>query len=520
MHFIAATEAARLIKNGDNVVVSGSGGGHAVPEAVLAAIGDRYTAEKVPRDLCLIHVVGIGDRVSRGAAHFAKEGMIKRSITSALIDSPVFIDLAQEDKIESYTLPQGVLSQIMREIAGGRPGLITKTGLHTFVDPRQLGGRQSPSAKEDLVELMEIDGEEWLRYKPFPIDVAILRGTTADEDGNITMEEEAILGEMLSTAQAARRNGGIVIVQVKRSAKRGTLPAKSVKIPGILVDYVIVDPDQHQTYATRYNPSYAGELRVPLGEFRRLPFSERKVVVRRAAMELRPGDVCNLGAGISTGISAVAAEEQVLDRIVLTNEQGFIGGAPLTGPDSGAAQNYDAAVDQSYQFDFYDGGGIDCAFLSFVEVDPAGNVNISRFGNKIVGIGGFINISQNAKKVVFSGTFSAGGLEVECNDGKLKIVREGRHSKFVEAIGQICYNGPFARREGREAVFVTERAVFRINGDELELVEIAPGIDLERDVLGRMGFRPRISDQLKEMDGRIFHEQPMGLIADPAFTAR
>lgn len=518
MDVITAADAAGLIENGKSVVASGSGGGHAVPEAVLAALGDRFLQEEAPRDLTLIHVVGIGDRVSKGAAHFAHPGMTRRVITSALIDSPVFIDLARDDEIEAYTLPQGVLAQMMREIAAGRPGVITKTGLHTFVDPRQLGGRQSPSAAEDLVELMEIDGEEWLRFKPFPVDVAILRGTTADEDGNIAMEEEAIPGEMLSTAQAARRFGGMVIVQVKRLAKRGTLSPWAVKIPGILVDYVVVDAEQRQTYATYYNPSYAGRLRVPLEGVKPLPFSERKIVARRAAMELRPGAICNLGAGISTGISAVAAEERLLERVVLTNEQGFIGGAPLTGPDSGAAQNYDVVVDQPYQFDFYDGGGIDCAFLSFALVDPAGNVNISRFADKIVGIGGFINISQNAKKVVFSGTFTAGGLKVACEDGQLRILEEGRHPKFVGAIEQICYNGAYAKEQGRQALFVTERAVFRVAVGAIELIEIASGIDLEQDVLAHMAFRPKLADDLKIMDPRLFREAPMGLLDDPAFT--
>ncbi len=514
MDVISAADAARLVRSGDSVVVSGSGGGHAVPEAILERIEQRFLAEGAPRDLCLIHVVGLGNRAEKGAARFSHPGMIRRSITSALVDSPPLIGLALADRIESYTLPQGVLSQIMREIAAGRPGLITRTGLHTFVDPRHGGGRQSPSAREDLVERIEIDGEEWLRFKPFPIDVALLRGTTADEDGNITMEGEAILGEMISTAQAARRQGGIVIVQVKRLAKRDTLPPKAVKIPGILVDYVVVDPEQRQTYATDYSPSYAGELRVPEDTLRPLPFGPRKVIARRAAMELIPGAICNLGAGISTGISAVAAEERILDRVVLTNEQGFIGGAPLTGPDSGGAQNYAAAVDQPYQFDFYDGGGLDLAFLSFVEVDPSGNVNISRFGRTIVGIGGFINISQSARTVVFSGTFTAGGLEVACADGGLRIVTEGRHGKFVPAIEQICYHASFAEREGRRAVFVTERAVLRAVDGTLEVTEIAPGIDLERDVLGRMAFRPRVSPRLATMDPRLFAPEPMGLARD------
>jgi propionate CoA-transferase len=361
---------------------------------------------------------------------------------------------------------------------------------------------------------MTIDGEEWLRYKPFRIDVALLRGTTADEDGNVTMEQEALFGEMLSTAQACRRQGGIVIVQVKRMAKRNTLPPKSVKIPGILVDYVVVDPDQRQTYATDYSPSYAGELRVPLQHMKALPFSERKIVARRAAMEIVPGAICNLGAGISTGISAVAAEENILDEMILTNEQGFIGGAPLTGVDSGTAQNYAALVDAPYQFDFYDGGGLDIAFLSFAEVDPKGNVNISRFGDKIVGVGGFINISQNARKMVFSGTFTAGGLKTAFENGQLRIVQEGRHRKFVGSIEQICYNATFAAEQGRTALFVTERALFRATTTGLELTEIAPGIDIERDILAHMDFKPAIAAKLKVMDARLFAPQLMGLAND------
>jgi propionate CoA-transferase len=424
------------------------------------------------------------------------------------------MEMALADQIESYTLPQGVLSQMMREIAGGRPGVITKTGLHTFIDPRQRGGRQSRGATEDMVEVVTLGGEEWLRFKTFPMNVAILRGTTADEDGNVSMEQEAILGEMLSTAQAVRRCGGIVIVQVKRLARRGALSPRTVKIPGILVDYVVVEPDQRQTYATDYSPSYAGELRVPLAAVEPLPFGARKIIARRAAMELKPNAICNLGAGISTGISAVAAEEGVLEKVVLTNEQGFIGGAPLTGPDSGTAQNYDAVVDQPYQFDFYDGGGLDVAFLSFAEVDPRGNVNISRFGSKIVGVGGFINISQNAKKVVFSGTFTASGLELACTDGALQIVSEGKHRKFVGGIEQICYNAEFAERQGRTAIFVTERAVFQAVDGGLELIEVAPGIDIEQDIMAHMPYRPRCASALRLMDRRLFSPEPMNLAED------
>ncbi|MGF9760135.1 CoA-transferase [Microvirga sp. 0TCS3.31] len=514
MKVISAADAARLLKTGDSVVVSGSGGGHAIPEAVLAEIENLFLAEGSPKNLCVVHVVGLGDRSRKGVAHFAHPGLIRRSITSALIDSPPLMEMALADQVESYTLPQGVLSQMMREIAGGRPGVITKTGLHTFIDPRQRGGRQSKTATEDLVEVVSLGGEEWLRFKPFPMNVAILRGTTADEDGNVSMEQEAILGEMLSTAQAVRRCGGTVVVQVKRLARRGTLDPRIVKIPGILVDYVVVEPDQRQTYATNYSPSYAGELRVPLASMKALPFGVRKIVARRAAMELKPGAICNLGSGISTGISAVAAEEGVLDKVVLTNEQGFIGGAPLTGPDSGTAQNYDAVVDQPYQFDFYDGGGLDVAFLSFAAVDPCGNVNISRFGNKIVGVGGFINISQNAKKVVFSGTFTAGGLELTCTGEALQIISEGKHRKFVSSIEQICYNAQFAEQQGRTAIFVTERAVFQAADGGLELIEVAPGIDIERDIIALMPYRPRYASALKVMDRRLFSPDRMNLAED------
>lgn len=511
MKVISANEAASLIQPGDSVLVSGSGGGHCVPEAILEAVEARFLETGAPRDLCLIHAVGIGDRKLKGAARFRHPGMLKRSITGALVDSPPLIALAQKDLIESYTLPQGVIAQLTREIAAGRPGLITKTGLHSFVDPRQRGARQSESAEEDLVELVEIGGDEWLRFKPYPLDIVLLRGTSADEDGNISMEQEAIPGEMLSSAQAGRRLGAAVVVQVKRLAKRGALPQRSIKIPGVLVDYVVVDENQRQTYWSDYNPSYSGEMRIPLEGMRKLPFTERKIVARRAAMEISPGAICNLGAGISTGVSAVAAEEGFLEEIVLTNEQGFIGGAPLTGPDSGAAQNYDAMVDQPYQFDFYDGGGLDIAFLSFAEVDQEGHVNVSRFGDTIVGIGGFVNISQNARKVVFSGTFTAGGLQIATTDGKLRILQEGRSRKFVRNVEQICYNGTFAREQGREAVFVTERGVFRVGAQGLELCEIAPGIDLERDIVAHMDFRPAIAGDLKAMDARLFAAEPMGL---------
>lgn len=511
MEKITADEAAQLIEDGDAILISGSGGGHSVPEALLAAVERRFLAEGKPCGLTSVSVVGIGDRDALGATHLAHEGLLSRAITSALVDSPGLVRLAAQDKIEAYTLPQGVLSQLMRDMAAGRPGLLSKTGLDTFVDPRQQGARQSPRTPPDFVEVVRLAGEEWLFFKPVPVNVAFLRGTTADEDGNVTMEQEAVLGEMLAMAQATRRAGGIVIVQVKRMACRNTLHGKDVKIPGILVDFVVVDPDQRQTYATDYDPSYSGELRIPVEDIKPLPFGPRKVIVRRAAMELFPGAICNLGAGVSTGLSTIAAEEGLLGDVYLTNEQGIIGGAPITGRDSGGGQNFAAMIEQPAQFDFYDGGGLDLAFLSFAEVDPQGNVNVSRFGDRIIGVGGFINISQNARCVVFGGTLTAGDLDVRWDEGRTRIVREGRHRKFVPKIEQICYSARIGRKRNQRALFVTERAVFRIGDNDLELVEIAPGLDVERDVIAQMGFRPRVAADLKTMDSRIFAQGPMHL---------
>src|SRR4029078_3096750 len=379
MEKITADEAAGLVQDGDAILISGSGGGHSVPEALLAAVERRFLAERKPQGITSVSIVGIGDRGALGATHLAHQGLLKRAITSALVDSPGLVRLAAEDKIEAYTLPQGVLSQLMRDMAAGRPGLLTKTGLHTFVDPRQQGARQSPRTPPGFVEAVDFAGEEWLFFRPVPVDIAFLRGTTADEDGNVTMEEEAVLGEMLAMPQATRRAGGIVVVQVKRMATRDSLPAQQVKIPGILVDFVVVDREQRQTHATYYDPSYSGEVRISVEDITPLPFGPRKVIVRRAAMELFPGAICNLGAGVSTGLSTIAAEEGLLDAVHLTNDQGLIGGAPITGRDSGGAQNFSAMIDQPAQFDFYDGGGLDLAFLSFAESDPQCHVNVTRF---------------------------------------------------------------------------------------------------------------------------------------------
>ena len=518
MKVVSFEKAVGYIHTGDMLLIGGSGGGHAVPESLIVALEKRFLSENTPRDLTLLHPVGIGDNISQGVGHLAHPGLVKRIVTGALVNSPAFQERAEHDTVEAYTLPQGALSELMREMAAGRPGLFSQVGLHSFVDPRLSGGRQSQCAKEDLVELVQLDGQEWLHYKPYIVDVAFLRGTTADEDGNVTMEREAVFGEMLSMAQVTHRNGGLVIVQVAQLAQRGTLPAKGVKIPGMLVDLVVVDPAQRQTYLMDYSPAYAGEIKVPMNEISPLALDVRKVIARRAALELVPGAICNLGSGISTGIATVAAEEGILDQIVLTNEQGLIGGAPSA--DAGAAVNYTSIVDQPYQFDFYDGGGLDLAFLSFAQVDAVGNVNVSRFNGRIIGVGGFINISQCAKKVIFSGTFTAGSLAIDWPDGKSMIHKEGKFNKFLNEVEQISYSGSFAEERGQEALYISERAVFKRGRNGLELIEIAPGIDLDRDVLSHMDFRPEISPNLKLMDARLFRDEPMGLARDLAVKPR
>jgi propionate CoA-transferase len=520
LQVIPVDKAVGLIEDGDSILIGGSGGGHAVAESLIVALERRYLDTGKPKELSILHPVGIGDGIDQGVNHLAHRGLLKRIVTGAFVNSPAIAEMAKEDAIEAYNLPQGALSQLMREMASGRPGLITHVGLHTFIDPRYAGGRQSNTAKEDLVELINLDGTEWLYYKPIPVDIAFLRGTTADEDGNVTMEQEAVFGEMLSMAQATRRCGGVVIVQVARLAQRGTLSPKDVKIPGMLVDLVVLDPNQHQTYLTPFSAAYAGELRVPLTEITALPFDARKVIARRGAMELFPGAICNLGAGVSTGIANVAAEEGILDQITLTNEQGLIGGAPASGMDAGAAINYEAMIDQPYQFDFYDGGGLDLAYLSFAQVDSQGSVNVSRFNGRIIGPGGFPNISQNARKVIFSGTLTAGGLDISWLEGQTTIKNEGRHPKFIDKLEQITYNGDFGWEQGQEILFITERAVFRRGPVGLELVEAAPGVNLEKDVFANMAFRPPVATDFREMDRRLFHSEKVGLAIDLTQKAR
>ena len=519
---VTAAEAVRHIRS-STTLVTGGFIGSGFPEGLAIALEQRFLGQDIlskagsPCKLTLVYAGGQGDGAERGLNHLAHIGLLQCVIGGHWGLVPKLQHLALTNQIEAYNLPQGVISQLFRDSAAHRPGLITKVGIGTFVDPRMGGGRINASSQANLIDIVQINGEDYLLYKAIPVDACLLRGTTADEHGNITMEREALTLDSLAIAMATHNSGGMVIVQVERIAKLGSLGSRQVKIPGILVDYVVLSekPEYHfQTFAEPYSAVFSGEIQAPSNISSTSKLDARKIIARRAALELRAHDIVNLGVGIPELIAEIAAEECLVDLMTLTAEPGVVGGVPASGLNFGAAMNAEAILDQPYQFDFYDGGGLDIAFLGMAQVDSKGNLDVSNFNGHLAGAGGFISISQNTQRIVFVGTFCAGHLEVQVSEGGLSIKKEADVRKFIKTVEQITFNGLDAFKRKQYVLYVTERCVFRLSEDGLELIEIAPGIDIENDILRLMDFRPKLCPFIKKMDKRIFKEVPMSLRED------
>jgi propionate CoA-transferase len=508
---MSVDEAVGIIPDGATVACAGFvGAGH--PEALTAAIEERFLADGRPADLTLVFSAGQGDGEGRGLDHLAHEGLLKRVIGGHFGLTPQLGKLIVEGKVEAYNWPAGVISHLYRAIAAGQPGVVTAIGLKTFVDPRRGGGKLNNRLAPDLVEVVKLRGREWLLYPSLQINVALVRGTTADEQGNLTMENEAHFGDALALAQAARNSGGVVLAQVERVAARGTLDPRLVRVPGILVDGVVIAPPElhPQTFAPGFDPSYCGAVKAPLPAPPTYRLRAHKIIARRVAMELSAGMVINVGADMTDHLTMVLHEEGIADHVTIALQSGTVGGVPAGGLAYGAAANPDAILDQPAQYDFLDGGGLDVAVLGATKVDARGNVNASRFGSLILGCGAFINLSQSARQVLFCASFTD-GAEIALLDGALTVMREGEERTFVSALEQITFAGRYATEHGRRVLYITERAVFELRAGKLTLTEIAPGVDFRRHLLPHMDFRPEIDSDLKRMDATLFSREPMGL---------
>lgn len=495
-------DAAQLIRDGQTVALGGSGAGNAIPEAMLRALGKRFRATQNPTRLTVIHPFGVGDKKSRGLEHIADPNLVRRVIGGHWLLAPTMSRLALGEQIEAYCLPAGVIVQLFQAAACGSPGYLTEVGLGTFVDPRQGGGKLNSLAEENVVTLFRQGDREYLFYRTQPIDVALIKAEAADEHGNLIMDREVAPWHNLAMAQAARANGGTTIAQVRRIEPAGSFDPRRVRVPGIFVDYLVEDATHGMSYAIDCEPAFCGEGRKEAAAFAPFPFSLRKVIARRAAQELRPGAVINVGFGMPDGVMKVARERGIAPGLVPTIEQGPVGGIPADGLEFGASYNADAILETNQMMTFYHGTGVDIAFLGFVEIDRHGNVNVSRMQDLIIGPGGFIDICHRARKIIFCGTLAVKG-EFTVTAGKLAATRRGS-PKFVDRVQEITFNGTRGRSGEQEVLYVTEAAVFRLRADGLELIEVAPGLDVEADVLSQMAFRPHLADGLRSMDFSIF----------------
>jgi propionate CoA-transferase len=508
---VSAAQAVALIHDGDTLVCSGFGV-VGVPDELLLALETRFLETAAPRGLHLLFGGGPGDGKDQGLNRIAHEGLIASAIGGHWGLVPKVGAMAMANQIEAYNLPLGVISHMYRDMAAGLPGCVSAVGLGTFVDPRLQGGKINARTTQEIVEVTTLGGRELLFYQAPKPNVAFIRASIADPEGNLSLEREALTQDALAIAMAVKNSGGVVIAQVEFITESGAMLPRRVKVPGILVDCVVVGrPEYHkQTYGTQYSPALSGEMRVPLDALPPMPFDERKVIARRAAFELMPNAVVNLGIGMPEGVADIANEERLLRYMTLTAEPGVVGGVPGSGMNFGSSTNATAQLDMNQQFDFYDGGGLDLAVLGLAECDARGNINVSRFGPRLAGAGGFINITQNSHTVIFIGTFTAGGLDVQVGDGRLTILKEGKFRKFVEQIEQVTFSGEYAARMGKKVLYITERCVLTLTPEGLELTEVAPGVDIERDILPYMAFKPIIrTPQL--MDARIFRDEIMGL---------